>query len=176
MGTHHGWCLRYGEGRWCSESTAFATFRPPGQICRTRRRFRTSEHDSRLELNYNTGQLILFYMYIPPSPISPRRLNSDCFSRMAPPCQGGGARTPVSSERHPCTCRIVVSGHIEPLMSSDVCGNTEMSLSLGIGMRCEGRRRSIASIWDVGSAATDTKAAQVDWMRLGGKNGTRKGL
>ena len=118
----------------------------------------------------------LFYMYIPPSPMSPCRLTPDCFSDRVPTCHGAGSHTPASSARHPCTCRIIFSDHIELLMSSGTCDNSEMSFPRGIGMCCEGRRRSIGSIRDVGSAATETKAAQVAWMRLGGKNGTRKGL
>ena len=115
----------------------------------------------------------LFYMYIPPSPMSPSRL-TDCFSDSVPPCQGAGSRTPASSARHPCTCRIIVSDHIELSIPSGACDDSEMAFPRGIGMCCEGRRRSIDSIRDVGSAAAETKAAQVAWMRFGGKNGRRK--
>src|SRR6267142_7216610 len=104
----------------------------------------------------------LFYMYIPPSPISPRRLISDCPSDSVPPCHGAGLRTPERSTRHPCTCRIIVSDQIELFMPSAACGDNEMSTPRGIGTCCEGKRRRIASIRDVGSTATDTKAAQVD--------------
>ena len=68
----------------------------------------------------------------------------------------------------------MVSDQIERFISSEAYGDNEMSIPRGIGMCCEGRRRSIASIWDVGSAATDAKAAEVACMRLGGKKGRIK--
>ena len=60
------------------------------------------------------------YMYIPPSPMSPRRLVSDCFSNVSPR-QGAGACTPENAVRHPCTCRIIVSDHTEEFISSETC-------------------------------------------------------
>src|SRR6266576_6502689 len=84
---------------------------------------------------------VIFYMYIPPSPMSPRRLVSDCFSNKVSPCQGAGARTPENSVRHSCTCRIIVSDQIEEFISSETCGDDEMSFPRGNGICCEGRRR-----------------------------------
>jgi hypothetical protein len=89
---------------------------------------------------------VMFYMYIPPSPMSPHRLVSDCFSNNVAPCQGAGARTPENSARHPCSCRIIVSDQIEEFISSETCGDDEMSFPRGNGICFEGKRRSIASI------------------------------
>jgi hypothetical protein len=61
-------------------------------------------------------------------------------------------------------------------MSPGVCRDNEMSfLREIIGMWGDGKRRSITSVCEGGSAAMDAKAAQVACMRLGGENGMKEG-
>src|SRR5713226_2246330 len=112
-----------------------------------RRKFRIIEPHSTLVSRFEpTG---IFYMYIPPSPMLPRRpLVSDWFCNSVSPCQwqGAGTRTPENSTRHACTCRIILSDQKERFTSSETCREDEISFPRGNGMCREGRRISIASI------------------------------
>ena len=63
---------------------------------------------------------------------------------------------------------------MEPSLSREG-GEGKVLCPREVGIYGEGKRRMIASIWDVGSAAIDAKAALVACIRLGGEKGTRKG-
>lgn len=121
--------------------------------------------------------IILIYMYIPPSPISPQCLIPGCFNRTARPvpCQDCGTRVPDSSARQIWTSFRIFSDQTEPSLSAEGGGDGKLLCTRGIGTCGEGKSSTIASICDVGSAAIEAKAAQVACMRLGGEKGTRKG-